>query len=141
MSVSFVYISMRDYKVLFHTLEQEVPEGLQNSVLMRIERVQIRRARVRFFVMGGSMIVLFVLALPAFQYMAGELNASGFTTYLSVLFSNSNIAFANWKEFGLVLLESLPVFGLSVFLVVAFGFFGTLRGAVKNVNRARLSFS
>jgi hypothetical protein len=131
----------QDYKTLFSTLGSEVPDkALLPTINMRIKHAQVRQARIRFFSVSIVSLVSLVSLVPVWQYVGSEMQTSGFSSYLSALISSGQSALVGWKDFGLVLLESLPIFGTALLLVTILAFLGSLRIAIKNAFTARLSF-
>src|SRR3989344_3524522 len=76
----------------------EPPERLYGNILARIEREKIRAARIRFVLLGTTALASVVALIPAYQYAASEFSQSGFSQYLSIVFSDSGIAVVYWKE-------------------------------------------
>ena len=74
-------------------------------------------------VIGFSVLffVCLLLVVPAALFLNRDLHASGFTSFFSLIFSDSSVLLAHLKEFSLSLLESLPVVSLVAFLVVFAG--------------------
>ena len=117
----------------------EPPERLYGNILARIEREKIRAARIRFALLGTTALASVVALIPAYQYAASEFSQSGFSQYLSIVFSDSGIAVVYWKEFALTLAESAPVFGAAVLLSAILALFGSAALTIKNARRAFLS--
>lgn len=112
------------------------PEALEQRVFLRIREAQVARARARLAIFGFGAVTGLFLSLPAYQYAMSELTTSGFLSYASLLLSDSGMLMLYWKEFGLTLLESLPVFGILLFGTAVLVFFGMLRLAAKNFDGA-----
>lgn len=114
------------------------PTGLHGAILARIERVQKRSARLWFAGMSVIAASSFAVLVPAFRYTAEEGYRSGSYHYLSLLFSDSSAAFLYWREFMLVIAESLPLVETSVFLGMLFVSLASFRLAAKNMPAAFL---
>ncbi len=117
----------------------EPSERLYGNILMRIEREKIRAARIRFALLGTTALASVIALIPAYQYAASEFAQSGFSQYLSIVFSDSGVALVYWKEFMLALAESAPVFGATILLSVIFTLLGSITLTVKDARRAFLS--
>ncbi|MES2203332.1 MAG: hypothetical protein V4474_03370 [Patescibacteria group bacterium] len=94
----------------------QLPEGLYERVLARVAHARQRAARVQFSLLAAVSCLLTLLFVPALQYAAQELYASGFYEYISLAFSDGSLVLGS-REFVLSLVESLP--SLAVLLVVA----------------------
>jgi hypothetical protein len=129
----------KDYEKLFSRLEhQEPPQSLLPSIIAAIAAKKRQAARLRLAIFGVFTLVSLVAMVPAIQYFIAEFSRSGFYNYLSLLFSDWNLALTYWNDFILSLAEALPVLALAAILGAVFGFLGSLRLAV---NQIRLAFS
>ena len=76
------------------------------------DRISSRRKRL-----WGTISTLSLVAVVfAGRYAAQSFSQSGFGSYFSLLFSDSGSIFRSLNDFGLLLLESLPIIGVSIFL-------------------------
>ena len=113
---------MEDYDDVFtETGGMEPPEGLLNSICSRIEEEKNRRKKIRFF--GGitSLFVSLAGFIPALLYLKAEIVQTGFYEYASLAISDWEIVLRHWQDFGLSLLESLPIFGMVFVLAASLG--------------------
>jgi hypothetical protein len=125
-----------NYKKLFLALRhQELPKKLYGDILTRIAQEQRRIERLHAAFLGAVTICSFIVLIPAFQFTLQELSQSGFTRYLSLLFSDSAVVTTYWKEFALSLAESLPLFGITLLLVAIFTLFYSLILTIKHVQK------
>ncbi len=128
------------YKRFFEQLpEVAPPPGLNEAVLARIERTKKHSARRWCIGMSALAASSFAALIPAFRYAAEEGYRSGSYHYLSLLFSDSGVVLASWREFTLTLAESLPLLQASVFLGTLFVLLTSFRSALKNMPAAFLS--
>jgi len=108
------------------------PPGLYEAVLERVEQARRRAARIQLVLLATLSCALTVLCVTALQYAFAEASTSGFTAYVSLIFSDSTLVLTS-RDFLLSLLESLP--SLAVLLVVvlvgalAWSLIRTLRSA------------
>lgn len=114
--------------------EHEPPKGLYQRVLTRIdgeERLRLIQRRLAFFslVVIGSSVAL----LPSLKAFTGSATESGFSTFLSLLFSDADILLAHWQSFSLALLETLPTVSAVVLLTVTTALLFSTRGLAKNL--------
>ncbi|HVY72881.1 MAG TPA: hypothetical protein VG984_02440 [Candidatus Paceibacterota bacterium] len=95
----------------------KAPAHLLPSILARIEELRQRRARLYTFVLGLASLATGAALVPAWNYASQELYTSGFFDYWSLLFSDHSVVLSAWREFALLLIESLP----SIALLLLFG--------------------
>ncbi len=112
----------QDYEKLLSCLEVPEPSaGLFNRVLATIQIKQRRLVVRRNVFCSLGLLVSLVLLIPAWQMVQVGLAESGFLEFFSLLFSDSGMMAASWQNFGMVLLESLPVTGLALLLIAVAG--------------------
>lgn len=126
-----------NYKKLFSNLNQaEPPHQLYLNIISRIELETARTARTRFILFSAVTLAALIAVIPAFQYALQEFTRSGFSQYLSLIFSDGGTMLAYWQEFTLTLAESLPIFGPALFLSVIFILLGSLKLTMENMGAA-----
>ncbi len=116
----------------------EVPPELYGKIVDRIRKERknrrIRRAVFSVFSAiasaGGS--VFFFLKLRT------ELASSGLLSYASIVFSDTGTVAQYWKDFLLLLGESIPVTASLAFLGALFVLFGSVGYAIKYTYDKRL---
>ena len=109
----------------------EVPVDLHDRVMRRVMVEQERRGLLRRFTCAFSAaLVASVFTVPAWRAFGDALAESGFIAYASLLTSDARIVPALWQEFGLGVLESLPVMPVVALLTIAFVLLTTIRFAV-----------
>jgi hypothetical protein len=110
-----------------------IPKGLRKNILLSIRKEERRRARLYLFVATIVVPSSIFGAWFAILYMAQEFLSSNFYTYLSLLFSDTDIVFMYWQQFALSLAESIPLIGATVFLMTLAIFLASIRVLVSNV--------
>lgn len=126
-------------EIIFRNLTQlEPPHGLLGSIVARIMREQRRSARVWVGFLLGSVLASCAVLIPAVQYAAREFIQSGFYQYLSLAFSDGGVLLASWKEFLLLLAESLPLTRTVLVLTILFVMLGSLRLMMRDMKTAFL---
>jgi hypothetical protein len=120
----------------------EPSQGLFKKIMKRIHREErflaIRKNiffSITFVISTGSFI-------PAFKMLLSDFSESGFLSFFSLIFSDFSIISVYWKNFALILLETLPVFSIAVFLVILLVFLQSLKSLSKNIkiiNRNQLA--
>ncbi|MFA6550004.1 MAG: hypothetical protein WCT36_01450 [Candidatus Gracilibacteria bacterium] len=127
----------RNLETILKSLDQiEPPQNLHRNIFMKIARAQKRSALIRFVLFGIATVASFIGIIPVFQNVAQRFYQSGFYHYASLIFSDFEIVLANWKEFGLSLLESLPIAEISIFLAVLLALLLSLKFVAENVKNA-----
>ena len=108
---------MSDRHTLFKS--ESVPaDQLSERILLCIGRMERKNQRARFTIFTSITVISLIALVPAIQLAHREITQSGFNAYISLIFSDSKIVFASWKEFGLLLAESLPVLGITAITAV-----------------------
>jgi hypothetical protein len=98
------------------------PPGLFEAVMRRIEyEKQAQIARRRFALALSFAPVIIIVAIPVWQSFTADMVRTGFWQYFSLAFSDFRIVMSDWKDFGLGLLESLPILSTVAFLSVVLG--------------------
>ncbi len=94
----------------------EPPANLVRKIIARIERRE--RYLFRAKLAGFTACVMGSLAVTDFGFMnaATELSHSGFFSFTSLLFSDFSSAIANFPDFFLSIMESIPAIPISLFL-------------------------
>ena len=108
----------------------ELPAGLFADVLARVHAEQAKAARRTFFVFVGVVSFSFVAMIPALWYLYRSVTESGIFQYMTLIFSDSAMALTYWREFSLLIAESLPLVGLVAFLSAAGLFLWSFRKAL-----------
>ena len=109
------------------------PTELEGVILGKIQEKEKRNAFVQCVVGGIFAIGSCIGTISAFLYMGKSIGTSGFYEYVSLLFSDSGSLLSYWKEFSMSLAESLPLFGLTIALILIGIFIWSLSKTTKNV--------
>jgi hypothetical protein len=132
----------KDYRHIFRHIETKAPRReLPGLILARIHSTQKRTAKTKCAFLSAVSLASFAALFPAFQYTWMEFARSGFYEYASLLFSDGTALLPYWKEFSLLLAESLPIFGLMLTFGLIFVFLESLKSTVKNMNVAFYKFN
>ena len=116
----------------------EPPRGLAESIVARIMRERRRGAQMRIFFLAASACVSCAVFVPALQEAGREFSQSGFYQYFSLAFSDGSALFASWKEFSLLLAESLPLMGITLVLAALFVLLASIRLMARDMRVAFL---
>lgn len=129
----------KDYEKLFKNLDYiEPPQFLLGDILAQIEFRKRKAARLRLALFGSFVLASLIALFPAIQYFIAEISQSGFYQYLSLLFSDWNLAIAYWNDLLMSLAEALPVLAIASVLSAIFVFLSSLRLAI---NQIKFAFS
>ncbi len=104
------------------------PAGLYDRIILAIKREQeLQHTRRLVFGFAGLLIVSFAAVPFSWTMLTNQIENSGILYFISAALSDLGTFFALWKDFGLAILESLPITGLMAFTIsIGIAFF-TLR--------------
>ncbi len=112
-------------------------KGLLEKIIIRIrEEKKQKSARRRFAIFSIGSIASITAFIPAFRAANAAIIESGFVEFFSLLFSDTTIVAAHWKNFGLSLVETIPVTNIIILLTTILMFlwsFKLLTGDMKNL--------
>lgn len=118
----------------------EPPDGLFLKIMCRIEKEKkllTLRRRIIIFSFGlVSSAVVFAITLGTVRDGFVE---SGFTSFFSLLFSDTEVVLTYWQNFVQSLLETLPVVGLAVLLMTVAVFLESLKLLTKDIKNIYVS--
>ncbi len=123
----------RSYDQLLKNLvAARAPAYILTDIEANIDKLLTRKNIIKGTIHATiSCIAIFSLVL-SFRYTTTAMIGSGFTSYISIIFTEGTNLLSSWKELGLVLIESLPV--LSISAVV-----GLLAVSIYSLNKSILS--
>jgi hypothetical protein len=112
----------KDYEKLFIHLEPpEPPAELLGRIMARIhEEERLKSIKKRLFLFSTTVLVSAIAFIPATNAFWDGFAQSGFLQFISLLFSDFGLIIDDWQNFGLAILESLPVMSITAFLFTAF---------------------
>ncbi len=106
------------YGQLFSQVEAAEPSaGLLNRVLLAIRHEQ-RKQQARKSAIALVLLLAVSVAATSFSWtiLAGQLAKSGFIYFVKAALSDFATFSVLWQDFGLAVLESLPILGLVAFM-------------------------
>lgn len=98
--------------------EADPTERLCSRVMHKIERKELGRMRRLTLGFGLVVIAAIVAFIPAVNYVAGAVAASGLGQYISLIVVDGSQVMAHWQELALSIVESLPWGGLSIIVAL-----------------------
>ena len=117
--VVLVDMVRKDYEKLFtHHEPPEPPAGLFERIILAIKREQELRNTKRL-AFGFLALLLVSLATAPFSWtlVAGQIQDSGMLQFIEVALSDLGAFFVSWQDFSLAIAESLPIMGITIFIV------------------------
>ena len=129
----------KDYEKLFtHRTPPKPPEGLFAHIMERIrEEERFLSFKKRFILFSAVLLASVGAFVPVILAFKTTFAQSGFPQFLSLIFSDFGLVIANWQDFSLALLESLPAMSVIAFLATLYIFFW----GFKHLTQAVKSFS
>jgi len=109
----------KDFEKLFTNLEpKEPPVGLFDSIIFAIKREQELRHTKRLLFGFLSLLLISLIATPLSGAMfVTQIENSGILYFISTAASDFGVFLALWRDFGLAILESLPIIGIMAFAI------------------------
>jgi len=124
----------KEFNHLFGSLEkQEIPPGLYNDIVFKLEKARIKKGRTGLLIQGILSLVSLVAIFPVFLNVVERFSQSGFFQYLSLIFTDGEIVLSNWKIFVSSLLESAPFYEVTILLIAIFVLLESLKFAFRNL--------
>ncbi len=109
----------KDYEKLFTHLEPPEPSaGLFDRIVFAIKKEQELRHTKKLLFGFLFLLLLSLVATPFSGVMLiNQIGSSGISYFISTAINDLGTFFALWQDFGLAILESLPVGGVITFLL------------------------
>jgi len=107
----------KDYEKLFTNLEsKEPPVGLFDRIILAIKREQELQHTKRLLFGFLSLLLVSLIATPLSGTMlVTQIDNSGILYFISTAISDFGSFLVLWQDFGLAILESLPLMGMMAF--------------------------
>ena len=112
----------------------EPSRGFLDAIMLHITDEEAHRFHRRIALFAGLVMIAAFSFVPAWHEFQNELSSSGFSTFLSLLTSDTASLLTYWKEFSISLLEAIPVFGLTAVLGTLFILLSSLRFLILNIS-------
>jgi hypothetical protein len=134
----------------FKSIKYQQKSDFSENIWQAIVLCDKRNARIKLWVFSTTGLFSLIELAPALKMLFNDFAQSGFYDYFSLLFSSNGSLITFWKDFLLLLAESLPVVSIVLSLTLIFVFFLSLKYAMKQIikytrlsdgnNRLSLSF-
>jgi len=109
----------QDFEKLFsHFKPQEPPAGLFDRIILAIKREQELRHTKRLLLGFLFLLVISFIATPlSWTMLVSQAGNSGILYFISTAVSDFRVFITLWQDFGLAILESLPITGIIAFTI------------------------
>jgi len=129
-----IRVMNKDYENSFADIVLlEPPEGLYEKILQRIRNernlLALRRRFVFFSILLVGSVAVFIPTLKAVQTGLYE---SGFSYFISLIFSDFEIIISYWQSFVMLLLGALPAMSLVLLFTAIFAFLASIKFLARN---------
>jgi hypothetical protein len=107
------------YEKLFINLKPlEPPAGLFERIILAIKREQELQRTKRLLFGFLFLLVVSLIATPlSWTILSSQVKSSGILYFISTAVSDFGTFLTLWQDFGLAIAESLPVVGITVFVL------------------------
>jgi hypothetical protein len=108
-----------DFEKFFEELRPiEPPAGLFDRIILAIKKEQELQQTKRLLFSFLFLLVVSLIATPlSWTVLLSQVKSSGIIYFISTAVSDFGTFLAFWKDFGLAIAESLPVAGITVFVL------------------------
>lgn len=107
---------------------------LRARIVVQVAREERRRARISLGISGGVLLCSASGLAYSLFYLVEGFASSPFYNYLSLMFSDSDVLAAYWRELVLSLAESLPLISSIVALALLASLLASARVFVQSLN-------
>lgn len=98
--------------------EVSVPHRLAENIILKIDAKARQHAKIKTLGLSTVSALSVIASIPIISQIITSFTQSGFYNYLSIIFSDFDVAIVYWKEILISLAESLPVIGILALLIV-----------------------
>jgi hypothetical protein len=128
---------VKAFQKIKYEVNLDSPEKIWQVIVLREKHFTL--IKLWSFVAMG--VFSFIGLIPVFTTLLSDLKRSGFYEYLSLAFSSSGSIIVYWKDFLLLLAESLPVISIISLFILIFIFFLSVKYAMKQIVKSQLTLS
>ncbi len=109
----------RHYEKIFtHLKPPEPPVGLFDRIIFAIKREQkLQHTKRLLFGFLFLLVISFIATSFSWSILINQIENSEISYFISTALSDFNTFLALWQDFGLPILESLPLTGIMVFAI------------------------
>ena len=117
------------------------PETLEQHIVFEIRKREKIQEKTRFAIFAVISFVSFAGIIAALENIVSSATKSGFTQYASLAFSDWSALMSIWKVFTLSLVETTPIFAVTLCIVALLAFTWSISGALRHAKLTRFSFN
>ena len=128
---------IKAFQATKYKADSNLPENVWQAIVLRDRCI----ARAKLWTFSAIGFISFIGLIPVLKLLLNDFTQSGFSEYLSLAFSNSESIIIYWKDFLLLLAESLPVISIISSLTLIFIFFLSIKYAMKQIIKDQLTLS
>lgn len=128
-----------EFKKILNRIEREempLPNNLVNKIILSVDKKVSHDSKIKALGLSFVSFISFLISIPIISQIITSFTQSGFYNYISIIFSDSDVAFIYWKEILISLIESLPVIGIASLLAIAVVFIWSTIKATSEVRNA-----
>lgn len=109
----------KDYEKLFTHLKPAEPSaGLFDKIILAIKREQeLQHTKRLLFGFLFLLVISFITTPISWTILVNQIEGSGVSYFISTAVSDLGTFMAMWQDFGLAILESMPITGMLVFAI------------------------
>jgi hypothetical protein len=109
------------------------PVNLLDDIIKRIHEEERLLVLKRFSLFSTFFIISVISILPSTKMLIADFNQSGFFYFFSLIFTDFPVIALYWKNFTIILLETLPAISLSLVLFFVFIFLQSIKFLAKDI--------
>lgn len=128
-----------EFKKILNKIEREempLPINLVNKIILSVDKKVSHDSKIKALGLSFVSFISFLISIPIISQIITSFTQSGFYNYISIIFSDSDVAFIYWKEILISLIESLPVIGIASLLAIVVVFIWSTIKATSEVKNA-----
>jgi len=130
--IQLLISNMKEHIPKFKNQIPEFPTDLFDKVIDNIEtKRKLRDFKKRIIFSFFGIFSSSLISIPLFKAVWTYLGESGFLRFFSLIFSDFKLVLSSWQNFGLSLLESIPIISLTLFLISIFILFESIKYLIK----------
>jgi predicted nucleic acid-binding Zn ribbon protein len=124
---------------IFCSLEVEPRQHLCQDICHVIELREKRARNTKLIGYSVLAVLSIIIIVPATTSLVHQFGNSAFGQYASLVFSDAGVLAGYWKQFGITLIESVPIFSLTVVLGMVLMLGWSTRRILRQTKRLSLS--
>ncbi|MGB9609262.1 MAG: hypothetical protein ACPLKV_03270 [Minisyncoccia bacterium] len=127
-------------KAMLSNESNNLNDRLLNQILERIQKEKNKRIRRKTLLAIFGLVFSLCAFLISWPIAYNDFTQSGFVYFLDICISHFDLSNVYFNEILISLLESLPIFGLMIFLLNLFSFLVSLKETLKNSRHLSFKF-